>query len=309
MNEIRDEFNNLYELTQYLKDEQTTIDYFVAKRWEDAICCPHCDCKKVYHFSDKRRYKCSKCRKQFTARTGTIFEDSKLSLRKWFIAIYLITSHKKGISSHQLARDLGVTQKTAWFILHRIRYALGQCDLDIQLDNDVELDETYVGGKNKNRHWDKKVKNSQGRSIVDKAPVFGMVERGGKLIAKVVPDVTGKTLKSIIYETIKTTATLMTDEYLGYTGLNKLYKHCIVNHGAKQYVNGNAYTNTMEGFWSLLKRGIMGIYHQLSRKHLQKYVDEFVFRYNYRKLKEGERVNKMLSLCCTRMTYKNLIYE
>lgn len=309
MKQIQDEFNSLFELVNYFKDEKTCIDYLSLKRWEGKPCCPHCECEKVYTFSDEKRYKCSKCRKQFTVRIGTIFEDSKLSLKKWYIAIYLITSHKKGISSHQLARDLNVTQKTAWFILHRIRYALGQCDLDIQLDNDVELDESYIGGKNKNRHWDKKVKNSQGRSIVDKTPVFGMLERGGKVIAKVVPDVKGSTLKKIIKDTIKNTARLMTDEYLGYSGLDRIYQHLIVIHGAKQYVNGEAYTNTLEGFWGLLKRGIIGIYHSLSRKHLQKYVDEFVFRYNYRKLKEGERVNKMLSLCCTRMTYKNLIYE
>ncbi|WP_165045873.1 IS1595 family transposase [Dysgonomonas sp. ZJ709] len=309
MDIFKDEFNSLIELVEYFKEEKTCIQYLAAKRWGEKPCCPHCGGEKVYCFSDGKRYKCASCRKQFSVRAGTIFEDSNISLKKWFIAIYLITSHKKGISSYQLARDLQITQKSAWFLLHRIRYALGQCDLDIQLDNEVELDETYVGGKNKNRHWNKKIKHSQGRSIVDKVPVFGMVERGGKLIARVVTDVKGETLKDIIKQTIKETATLMTDEYLGYKGLEKMYKHYVVNHGAKQYVNGDAYTNTMEGFWSLLKRGIIGIYHSMTRKHLQKYVDEFVFRYNTRKLKEGERLNKMLSLCCTRLTYKNLIYE
>jgi Transposase and inactivated derivatives len=309
MNMFQAEFNSLIELVEYFKDEQTCIDYLACKRWDDKPCCPHCGCEKVYCFSDGQRYKCSKCRKQFTVRIGTIFEYSKISLKKWFIAIYLITSHKKGISSHQLARDLKVTQKTAWFILHRIRYALGQCDLDIQLDNDVEVDETYVGGKNKNRHWDKKVKNSQGRSCKDKTPVFGMVERGGMVVARVVPNVKGSTLKNIIKDTVKETARLMTDEYVGYIGLEKMYDHYVVNHGRGQYVDGDSYTNTMEGFWSLLKRGVIGIYHSLSRKHLQRYCDEFVFRYNTRKLKEGERMNKMLSLCQVRLTYKKLIYE
>ncbi len=306
---FKNEFESLIELVEYFKDEDTCIEYLASKRWEGKPCCPHCGCEKVYCFSDKKRYKCSSCRKQFTVRVGTIFEDSKISLKKWFIAIYLITSHKKGISSHQLARDLKVTQKSSWFLLHRIRYALGQCELEVELDNTVEVDETYVGGKNKNRHWDKKVRNARGRSTKDKTPVFGMVERGGQVVAMVVPDVKGKTLKEIIKQHIKETATLMTDEYVGYAGLEKIYNHCIVSHGAGQYVDGDAYTNTMEGFWSLLKRSVVGIYHSLTRKHLQKYVDECVFRYNTRKLKEGERMNKMLSLCCTRLTYKNLIYE
>jgi len=306
--EVRDKFDSLIEFSDYFKDEQTCIDYFAKKRWGDSPYCPHCGCKKIYCFSDKRRYKCSECRKQFTAKTGSLFEGTKLSLRKWFMAIYLITSHKKGISSYQLAKDLKVTQKTAWFILHRIRYGMSK-GFGIRLEGDVEVDETYVGGKNKNRHWNKKVKNSQGRSIIDKTPVFGMLQRGGNVITKVIPDVRGETLQNIIKQYIKKNSRILSDEYLGYRGLEKLYEHRIVNHGAKQYVNGDIYTNTIEGFWSILKRGILGIYHQVSRKHLQKYTDEFSFRYNVKKLSEGQKVNKMLSLCCVRLKYKNLVYE
>ncbi|MDH6305179.1 transposase-like protein [Parabacteroides sp. PF5-5] len=307
--EIKDEFNSLIELTDYLRDEMDCIMYLSKKRWGDNTVCPHCGCEKVYSFSDGIRYKCSHCRKQFTVKVGTIFEGSKVSLRKWFIAIYLITSHKKGISSYQLAKDIDVTQKTAWFMLHRIRYALSQADLDIELENDVEIDETYVGGKNKNRHWNKKVKHSQGRSTEDKTPVFGMIERNGKVIAMVVPDVKGKTLKDIIRRMVKDTARIISDEYIGYSGLEKIFRqHVYVQHGAGQYVIGDIYTNTIEGFWSIAKRAIIGIYHCLSPKHLQRYFDEFTFRYNTRKMKEGERVNKMLSLCYVRMTYQNLVY-
>jgi Transposase and inactivated derivatives len=308
MNIFQDEFNSFYELLEYFKDEQTCIDYFAFQKWEGKPCCPHCECDKVYCFSDKRRYKCSNCRKQFSVRTGTIFQDSNLSLKKWFIAIYLISSHKKGISSHQLARDLKVTQKTAWFVLHRIRYAFGECNIDVQLSDTVEIDEAFIGGKNKNRHWNKKVKNSQGRSFKDKTPIFGMLQRGGFLIAKVVSDTKVRTLRPLIEKYISEGSIINTDDW-NYGNLSKKYIHKKVDHSSKVYAVGDVYTNTIEGFWGIFKRGMIGIYNHVSRKHLQKYVDEFVFRYNYRKLKEGERVNKLLSLCCITMTYKNLIYE
>jgi len=306
--EIKEDFTNLLELVEYFDNEQKCIDYFANKKWGNSPVCPHCGCKKVYSFKDGKRYKCASCRKQFTVRIGTIFEDSKVSLKKWFMAMYLLASHKKGISSHQLARDIGVTQRTAWFMLHRIRYAFEQCNIDVELEGDVELDETYVGGKNKNRHFDKKVKHSQGRSIKDKVPVFGMIERGGIVIATVVPDVKMDTLHKIIKEKIKDTARLMTDEYLGYNGLDKIFTHLKVNHGANQYVIGEAYTNTIEGFWSHLKRMVMGVYHSISRKHLQRYVDEECFRFNTRKMKDAERMNNLLSLCCVRLTYNKLVY-
>ena len=308
MNIFQDEFNSLFELIEYFKDEQTCINYLADKRWEGKSCCPHCECAKVYCFSDGKRYKCSSCKKQFSVRIGTIFEDSNISLKKWFIAIYLITSHKKGISSYQLAKDLKVTQKTAWFMLHRIRYALGQCNLDTELDGEVEIDETFVGGKNKNRHWDKKVKQSQGRSFKDKTPVFGMLQRGGIVVAKVVPDTKAKTLRPHIDRYIQKGSTIYTDEWY-YGNLHENYQHHQVFHAAKIYARGEVHTNTIEGFWGILKRGLIGIYNHVSRKHLQKYVDEFCWRFNTRKLKEGERMNKMLSLCCTRLTYKKLIYE
>jgi transposase-like protein len=236
-----------------------------------------------------------------------VFENSNIKLQKWFLAIWLLTSHKKGISSLQLAKDINVTQKTAWFMLQRIRKCLG-FENNNALDNDVEVDETYDGRKNKNRHRNKKVRQSQGRSTKDKTPVVGMVERGGKLNAHKVDNVQTKTLTKEITDHVKETASIFTDELAGYNKISKLYDHYVVNHGQGEYVKGNAHTNTIEGFWSLLKRGIIGIYHYVSKKHLQNYVDEFVFRYNTRHSTECNRFNLLLANTAVRTTYGGLVH-
>ena len=222
------------------------------------------------------------------------------------MAIWLVTSHKKGISSLQLAKDIDVTQKTAWFMLHRIRRCFG-CENDSELNNEVEIDETFVGGKNKNRHPHKKIEKSQGRSFKDKTPILGMVERNGKLVAR---QLNGTSAEDITPEVIKTVknAMIYTDEWVGYRHMNKIYNHLFVKHNEKEFVNGRIYTNTIEGFWSLLKRGIVGIYHFVSRKHIQKYVDEFVFRYNTRKSSESERFNLLLQNAAQRLTYRELVH-
>jgi len=192
-------------------------------------------------------------------------------------------------------------------MLQRIRKCF-DIENNNDLDNDVEVDETYVGGKNKNRHKSKKVKHSQGRSAKDKTPVVGMIERSGKLNARKVDDVKKKTLTKEIVRCVKKSANLYTDEWVGYNGVAKLYKHAMVNHGQGEYVNGDAHTNTVEGFWSLLKRGIVGIYHFVSRKHLQDYVDEFVFRYNTREMSEAGRINRLLENMAVRTTYRRLVH-
>ncbi len=240
-------------------------------------------------------------------KVGTIFEGSKISLRKWFVAIYLITSHKKGISSLQLSKDIGVTQKTAWFMLHRIRHAVKTKSFNAPLKNVVEADETYIGGKEKNKHTDKRLGHTQGRNTKSKTPVFGMIERDGIVMAEKVDNVTSKTLGSILAQNVVKGSTIMTDEWKAYTKLPLDYNHHIVKHGLGEYVNGNCHTNTMENFWSLLKRGIVGIYHWTSTKHLDKYLDEFEFRYNYKEAGESERFNIFLHEINGRLKYNQLI--
>lgn len=298
---INIEFDSLLSLINTFSDEQTCIDHLEELRWSGNVISPFDSKSKVYNCKGNR-YKCKNTGKYFNVRTGTMFDNTKVKLQKWFMAIWLITSHKKGISSCQLAKDINVTQKTAWFILQRIRACFG-IDNDGPLDNEVEIDETYVGGKNKNRHKSKKVKNSQGRSTKDKKPVVGMVERGGKLVAKVVDGVASDDLQPIVEENVLKTAKVYTDEWRGYKGVKKLYDMEVVKHGKGEYVRGNAHTNTIEGFWSGLKRSIFGIYHHVSVKHLQKYVDASAFRYNTRDMDEDVRLNYLLANSNVRTKY------
>lgn len=300
-------FNTLIETTMYFSDEQVCRDYLENIRWGGFPVCPHCGHKEVYIYSNGKLYKCKECKEQFTVKVGTIFEDSKISLSKWFVVIYLLTAHKKGISSLQLHRDIGVTQKTAWFMLQRIRYAIRTKSFNAPLKNFVEADETYVGGKAKNKHACKRLEGTQGRNTQDKTAVFGLVERGGNVMAQTVKDVSGNTLKPIIYDNVKDGSVISTDEWRSYAGLDGKYKHLIVDHGAGIYVNGLAHTNTMENFWSLLKRGLIGIYHNVSSKHLDKYIDEFEFRYNSKTNSENGRFDLFLSLINGRLKYKELI--
>lgn len=302
------DFNSLFELQKVFNTEDKCIKHLEQLRWGDYIISPFDVMSKVYKCKGGK-YRCKNTGKYFNVKTNTLFDNSKIELQKWFCAIWLVTSHKKGISSYQLARDISVTQKTAWFMLQRIRKCFGISDDEPKLNGVVEIDETFVGGKNKNRHADKKVKYSQGRSFKDKTPVLGMLQRGGKLIAKVIPDTSKKSISPVIFKSIHLDSTLYTDEWHGYNLVKKFYRHDFVDHGRKQYANGDVYTNTIEGFWAILKRGIIGIYHSTSRKHLQLYVDEFVFRYNTRKCMESERFNVFLQNMGHRLTYKQLIYE
>lgn len=303
---INTNFKTIIDLIRAFPDEQSCIDHLESLRWNNChIVSPFDPDSKVYKCANNR-YRCKNTGKYFNVKTATLFDNSKVELQKWFLAIWLVTSHKKGISSIQLSKDIGVTQKTAWFMLQRIRNCFG-FDNDNGLSNEVEVDETYVGGKNKNKHSIKKVEGSQGRSTKDKAPVFGMIERGGKLNAKCVEDVSVRTLTNEIVKYVND-ATVYSDEWLGYNALKRIYDHQFIKHGAGQYVNGRVHTNTIEGFWSLLKRGIIGIYHFTSVKHLQKYVDEFVFRYNSRNSDEIHRFNLLLSNTEYRLTYKRLIH-
>ena len=303
---INTNFNSILELIKEFKDEQTYINHLEELRWNGDVISPFDQTSKVYKCKNNK-YRCKNTGKYFNVKTGTLFDNSKIELQKWFLAIWLITSHKKGISSLQLHKDIHVTQKTAWFMLQRIRNCFG-IENNNELNNTVEADETYVGGKNKNRHAKNKIKNSQGRSTKDKTPVVGFVERNGKLNANVVKNTNCETLTNETIRSVKESATIYTDEWLGYNALKRIYDHHYVKHNQGEYVKGSVHTNTIEGFWSLLKRGIIGIYHFASKKHLQKYVDEFVFRYNTRNMEfEAIRFNSMLKNLENRLTYKMLI--
>lgn len=313
------EFNSLLDLIIYFKDERTCLKYVEQVIWDGKPICPHCNHDKVYRFSDGKRFKCASCRKPFTVLVGSIFKSTKLPIIKWLIAMYLMANDKKGISSYQLARTIGITQSRAWYMLQKIRTLFQQ--EGIELSGVVEADETFVGGKNKNRHKNKKVKNSGGRSFKDKTPVLGLLEseiyaivrrphkkipnkmvqvkeviKDGKLICKVVPSTTIESLSPIVLNTVCTNSTLVTDEWQAYAKMGEHYEHEIVYHNKGQYQSSNfASTNSIEGHWSHLKRTLNGTYHNVSRKHLQKYADESTFRYNTKNKTEAARFSLLMS--------------
>ncbi len=302
-------FDTLSELTAAFPDEQTCVEHFRSIRWAHGAFCPYCGGTEVYNFSDGRTHKCKACRQRFSVKVGTIFEDTKLPLRQWFIAIWLITSHKKGVASAQLARDLGVTQKTAWFMLHRLRFAAKTKSFNMPLNGIVEVDETFVGGKAKNRHVGKRGASGRGGIGSGKVPVVGAIQRKGEVVARAVKSVDAATLKGFVRETVSRQASLLvTDEWVGYRGLDAEYAHAVIKHTGGEYVRGNAHTNTIEGFWSLFKRQIYGIHHWVSEKHLDQYVGEATWRYNRREASEGGRVNSMLAATDgKRLRYNDLI--
>jgi hypothetical protein len=296
---------SLKDLLKAFPNEKVCLLYYEQYRWPNKVVSPFDPTSKVYCYRNGT-YRCKNTGKNFTVKTGSIFHNSKIPLQEWFIAIWFITRNK-GVSSCQLAKDVGVTQKTAWFMLQRIRKSF-ETETKHILDGIVELDETFVGGKNKNRHYDKKVKNSQGRCFKDKTPVLGMLQRGGKLVGRVVKNTSGKEVTPHILKTVKRTAQLYTDEWKGYNKAGRLYTRCTVDHSRKQYVKGNVFTNTIEGAWSHFKRSIIGVYHKTTKKHLQKYVNEFVFRYNNREVNDSERFNLVLANAGNYyISYKQLI--
>ncbi len=299
------EFNSLIEMTTAIPDEDAAIAHFTKVRWADGAFCPHCGSTKVYHFSDNRTHKCGECRQRFSIKVGTIFEGSKVPLRKWLMAIWLVTSHKKGVASTQLAKDIAVTQKTAWFMLHRLRAAATTKSFNAPLDGEVEVDETFVGGKAKNKH----AKDRTGqRGVAGKEVVVGALQRGGEVVARVVKDTGAKTLEGFVRDTVSKDATLVaTDEHASYAGLDKDFVHKFVRHSKGEYVSGNVHTNSIEGYWSQLKRQIIGIHHWVSAKYLGRYVAESSWRFNHRKLGEGTRVDALIANAAGRLTYKALI--
>ncbi len=301
-------FKSVISVLDFFNSKEKCAIYLEQQRWQNGVCCPNCGHAKIYRTA--RGFKCAnkECnRKHFTVISGTVFENTKIELRYWFAAIYIITAHKKGISSHQLARDLGISQKTAWFLNHRVREMMGAKNL-LKLNNTVEVDETFIGGKNKNRHKNKKVENSQGRSVKDKTPVVGLIERGGKLITMKAKNTKGATLVPIVKKNVTEGATVMTDEWGGYNKLRAKFDHMVINHKLGEYVNGEIHTNTIENYWSLFKRGIVGIYHHISEKHLDRYCDEFAYRFNSRGLNDRQRFENTLTKCKGRLSWNDLVY-
>jgi transposase-like protein len=301
------EFKNLKELMTKLGDEKVCREYMEQMRWGGEPFCPHCNSTKPYKLNDGKRYRCSsrKCRKNFTVTVGTIFENSKIPLSTWLAAVYVLTGHKKGISSHQLARDLGVTQKTAWFLNHRIRLIMGD-DSPEPLENTVEVDETYVGGKfaNMNRARRKKWQES-GKD--NKTAVMGLLERTGKAKLKVIGS---SAFKEIVKENVDSSATVYTDAHSGYELLKQDFAiHETVNHSQSEYRRGDVYTNSVEGFFSLFKRTIHGTYHQISPKHLHRYCSETTYRFNSRQIKDADRFKEAISNVEGRLKYQELIKE
>ena len=299
-------FKSLTDLLRALPDEESCIAYLEWIVWKGKVVSPYDPQSQVYKCKG-HNYKCKNTGKYFNARTNTMFYRSSVPLQKWFMAIWLFMTHRKGLSSVQLSKDIGVTQKTAWAMLHRIRKCFGEQNKELKLDGTVEIDETFIGGKNKNRHKDKKVKHSRGRSFKDKVPVFGMLQRGGNVVARVVANTRAKTLRKETDKTIVKGSTIYSDEW-NYGNLSQRYSHFYINHCYGVYGIGDITTNSIEGFWSILKRGIIGVYHKVSKRHLQKYVDEFVFRYNQRLLPLQEQFRTAMECLNQRVTYNDLIY-
>lgn len=299
---------SVYQLMQTFSTEQICIDYLEQLRWGGIVESPYDSDSKVYKCKGNK-YRCKSTGKYFNVKTGSMFENSKISLRKWFLAIWLVTSHKKGISSLQLAKDIDVTQKTSWFMLQRIRACFG-IENNNELEGIIECDETFIGGKNKNRHKDKKVPLSQGRAYKDKVPVVGMLQRDGKMNAFVVDNTKKESIQPLIYNYVKQDGTLIiSDEWWAYKGLDKYYEHKIIDHSKKEYVSlqdSSIHTNNIEGSWNILKKSVSGMYNHVSKKHLQKYVDEFVYRFNLRMVTDQEKFRYLLSNSNVRTKYREL---
>ena len=297
----------LQEAIAYFADPEKCFAFAVSLRWPDGnISCPRCGSKEHSFISTRRIWFCKGCKKQFTIKVGTIFEDSPLGMDKWMTAMWLIVNCKNGISSCEVGRDLGITQKSAWFMVHRLRLALQDKDGG-KLGGEVEVDETFIGGLARNMHVSKRREKIMGTGGRDKVPVLGILKRKGRVRTSVVPDVTRQTLRGRVLANVAPDTQVFTDAWVAYTGLNAEYVHSVIDH-AKAYAVENVHTNGLENYWSLLKRTIKGTYVSVEPFHLFRYLDEQAYRYNTREeLTESERFEQaMKQVVGRRVTWKSL---
>jgi transposase-like protein len=302
----------LQEAIIYFADYDNCRKFLVGLRWaDDKVRCPRCGSDHVAYLESARIYKCyGKHEKaKFSLKVGTIFEDSALGLEKWLPAMWLVVNAKNGISSMEISRSLGITQKSAWHMAHRIRFALHQGSFENMLSGEVEADETFIGGKARNMHLNKRERRINATGGYDKVPVLGLLERGGKIRTKVVPNVKRPTLHTEVKQHVEAGSALYTDAMHSYIGLAEEYAHQVVDHAA-QYVNGKIHTNGLENFWSLLKRGIGGTYVSVEPFHLFRYLDEQTYRYNNRATKDNPlNDSDRFVLACSQILGKRLTWN
>jgi transposase-like protein len=296
----------LVEAIRYFADQDVCVEFVAKLRWPDGPVCPRCEGREHSYLTTRRLWKCKSCKKQFSVKVGTIFEDSAIKLDTWLIAIWLIANSKNGISSHELGRALGITQKSAWFVLQRIRLAMQAGSFD-NFDGEVEIDETFIGGKARNMHPRVRKQKITGRGMAGKVTVAGALQRGGKVRVAVIEDTKRGTLEAHVREHVAEGATVYTDALGSYKDLTDLgYEHRTIDH-AEKYVDGRIHTNGLENFWCLLKRGLKGTYISVEPFHLFRYLDERVFTYNMRELTDLGRFSAVLAAVSgRRLTYAQL---